>query len=321
MLLYQSEVVTILNKALNQFARIRKGTDAVYYCPACNHYKRKLEINLNTGKYHCWVCGLSGTSLKTLFKKLHLSSELLSQIYKNTDSLKKLPPSDISLISQLFNEGKPESTAEPVFLPDEYTSFFENSISTIGKHALNYLKSRGITKYDILRYNIGYCERGHYKNRVILPSYDKYGNLNFFSSRCIYDDMWMKYINSSTSKNIIGFELLLDYTQPVTVVEGAFDAIAIRNNVVPLFGKTLSSKLKCAFISNDVKRVNVVLDNDAIEDSVKICEFMLKNNIETKLVQLDGKDPSVLGFDKSWDMINSTPVLDFETFFKTKLSI
>ena len=144
MLLHQTAIVTILNKALNQFARIRKGTDAVYHCPVCHHYKRKLEINLNTGKYHCWVCGLSGTSLKTLFKKLNLPYHLLSEIYKNSQFLKRVPPSDLDLIVQLFDVGRP--LPEPIFLPKEYKSFFDDSINLVGKHALNYLKKRGVTK-------------------------------------------------------------------------------------------------------------------------------------------------------------------------------
>jgi DNA primase len=320
MLLYQEEIITILNKALNQSARIRKGTDAVYFCPICKHYKRKLEVNTVTGKYHCWVCGLSGNSLKTLFKKLGLSSELLSLIYKNTQSLKKLPVSDLDAFIQLMTVGKVVEHI-PLFLPKEYRSFFDDELTLFGKHALNYLKKRNITKYDILRYNIGYCEDGHYKNRILIPSYDINGNLNFFSTRSIFENSYMKYVNSSASKDIIGFEMFLDYNQPLTFVEGAFDAIAVRNNAVPLFGKSLSNKLKCSLISNGVKKANVVLDNDAFLDSLRICEFFIKNNIETKLVKLDGKDPSVLGFKKTWELIESTPILNFESFFRIKLSI
>jgi len=320
MLLYQTEVVTILNKALNQTARLRKGVDAVYYCPSCKHYKRKLEVNTLTGKYHCWVCGLSGTSLKTLFKKLGLSSELLSQIYHNTQSLKKLPNQELDLVVKLFTVGVEEEKSQ-LFLPNEYRSFFSDELSLFGKHALNYLKKRNITKYDILRYNIGYSESGQYKDRIVVPSYDSNGRVNFFSTRSIYDNVSMKYVNSQVSKDIIGFELFVNYDHPLTLVEGAFDAIAIRNNAIPLFGKTMSNKLKSALVSNKVKHVNVVLDNDALSHSIKICEYLVKNNITTKLVQLDGKDPSEIGFDKTWDIINSTPVLDFESLFKIKISL
>lgn len=320
MLLYQTEVVTILNKALKQSAKIRKGTDAVYYCPVCKHYKRKLEINTVTGKYHCWVCGLSGTSLKTLFKKLGLSAEYLGQIYKNTETYRKLPQNDINAILEIFSEKKSVSV-ESLTLPKEYRSFYDDELTLIGRHALQYLKSRNITKYDVLRYNIGYCEGGQFNGRVLIPSYDSCGQLNFYSTRSIFEDAKMKYVNSFGSKDIIGFEMFVDYNQPITLVEGSFDAIAVRNNAVPLFGKTLSNKLKSALICNTVKKVNIVLDNDALADSIRISEFLLKNDIETKIVKLDGKDPSEIGFEKTWELIEQTNVLDFESMFRLKLSI
>ena len=320
MLLYQTEVVTILNKALKQSAKIRKGTDAVYFCPVCKHYKRKLEINTVTGKYHCWVCGLSGTSLKTLFKKLGLSGDYLSQIYKNTESYRKLPQNDISAILEIFSEKKTD-VVEQLMMPKEFRSFYDEELTLVGRHALKYLKSRNITKYDVLRYNIGYCEGGQFHGRVLIPSYDSSGHLNFYSTRSVFEDAKMKYVNSFGSKDIIGFEMFLDYNQPITLVEGAFDAIAIRNNAVPLFGKTLSNKLKSAIICNTVPKVNIVLDNDALADSIRISEFLLKNSIETRLVKLDGKDPSEIGFAKTWELIENTPVLDFESLFRLKLSI
>lgn len=317
MLLYQTEVITILNKALKQSAKIRKGTDAVYYCPVCKHYKRKLEVNTVTGKYHCWVCGLSGTSLKTFFKKLGLSGEYLGQIYKNTETYRKLPQNDIL---DIFSEKK-ISTVESLILPKEYRSFYNDELTLIGRHAIQYLKSRNITKYDVLRYDIGYCEGGQFNGRILIPSYDSSGQLNFYSTRSIFEDSKMKYVNSFGSKDIIGFEMFVDYSQPITLVEGAFDAISVRNNAIPLFGKTLSNKLKSALISNKVKSVNIVLDNDALHDSIRISEFLLKNGIETKLVKLDGKDPSEIGFEKTQDIINNCPVLDFESLFRLKINL
>jgi DNA primase len=172
-----------------------------------------------------------------------------------------------------------------------------------------------------LRYNIGYCDGGQFHGRVLIPSYDASGQLNFYSTRSVFEDAKMKYVNSYSSKDIIGFEMFVDYNQPITLVEGAFDAIAIRNNAIPLFGKTLSNKLKSSLICNTVRKVNIVLDNDALFDSIRISEFLLKNNIETKVVKLDGKDPSEIGFEKTWELIENTPVLDFESLFRMKLSV
>jgi hypothetical protein len=83
----------------------------------------------------------------------------------------------------------------------------------------------------------------------------------------------------------------------------------------------MSKQLKLKLLENDVPMVHILLDNDAIKDSIKICEFLIKNSIPTKLVMLDGKDPSVIGFEKTWQMIDSCDTMDFEKLFKLKLRI
>ncbi|MEW3852040.1 hypothetical protein QOZ73_32900, partial [Pseudomonas aeruginosa] len=87
-----------------------------------------------------------------------------------------------------------------------------------------------------LRYNIGYCCDGSFKNRIIIPSYDKNGDLNFFSARDFLNTSSYKYLFPKWSKDIVGNELFINWSEPITLVEGSFDALSIRNNVIPLFG-------------------------------------------------------------------------------------
>jgi hypothetical protein len=98
-----------------------------------------------------------------------------------------------------------------------------------------------------------------------------------------------------------------------------FDAIAVRRNAIPLFGKTLSKKLKAKLLENDTPRVNVLLDNDARLDAFKICDFLIRNDIDTYLIELNDKDPSVLGFEKTWVAINAAKKMTFDTIIKEKL--
>lgn len=316
-MLLQNEIVGILNKALNQKARIRKGTDAVYFCPNCKHYKRKLEINLNTGKYNCWVCNFSGTSFKTLFKKLNLSYDLYSLIKPSGGSYSS-HHNQSDVLESLFKE-KTECNVAMLKLPLEYIPLYEYRNSVEYNNALKYLMSRGLNKYDIYRYQIGYCEEGEFRQRIIVPSFDKDNHLNFFIGRSYYKDTKLKYNNCEFNKNIIGFESLIDLNQEITLVEGAFDAFAVRYNCIPLFGKTLSRKLKESLIINKVSIVNVLLDNDAIKESIRILEFLIKNNIKTKLVILNDKDPSEIGFEKTWEAIRSSKLISFDELLKLKL--
>ena len=182
MLLYQEAIISVLNKLLHQVPKIRKGTDAVYHCPSCKHYKRKLEINLHTGKYNCWVCGFSGTSFKSLFKKLNAPAEYYTSIGLSQKSFSKKPNTEFSISF----EDKPEEL-KLVKLPKEYKPISEPVNELEYKHALKYLKSRNITKNDIIRYNIGYCTEGDLKNRVVIPSYDSNGTLNFYTARSFFE--------------------------------------------------------------------------------------------------------------------------------------
>lgn len=310
MLLQQEKILTLLDRALNQTAKVRKGADAVYFCPKCNHYKRKLEINMVSGKYNCWVCNFRGTSIISLFRKLGVSAHLFSELER---------------IGAVFTttEYRSDDTVNEVCaeLPREFQPFFRSKISIEYRNALHYIRQRNIDKLDILRYNIGYCEEGEFRNRVVIPSYDASGKLNFFSARDYYNTSQLAYKLCQSNKNIIGFESLINFDEPITLVEGQFDAMALKFNAIPLFGKTMSMELKLKLISSDIPRVNVVLDNDALRESMEICKYLMRHNIPVHLVQLDGKDPSSMGFKQSWELINNTPELNFDRLIQINLNV
>lgn len=308
------EKIRILNKVLKQKAKIRKGTDAVYFCPKCKHHKRKLEVNLNTGKYNCWVCNFSGLNLNTLLRKVGAPKECYSQL----DLIKSERSSTVaSDVIKLDFTDKVKSK-DIVCLPDEFKPLNVFCDSSEYKTAIKYLVNRGITKYDIFRYQIGYCDSGVYRQRIIIPSYDKEGELNFFVGRS-YTDSTLRYSNSETSKDVIGFESLVDFTQELTLVEGVFDAMAVRYNCIPLFGKNLSNRLREALVSNPVPVVNVMLDFDAYKNSVRIVDFLMKNNIRTRFINIGKFDASVLGFEETWKIIRNSSVLDFESMLSIKM--
>ena len=311
-MLRQETILVALNKLFNQTAKIRKGTDAVYYCPHCKHYKRKLEVSLTTGKYNCWVCNFRGLSFRSLFKKMQASSEYYA-ILGEVEQMR----SDGSEWKINFDELQEVTAINR--LPDEFKPLAIPSNTRHYKMALNYVLARNITKYDILRYNIGYCDTGYYQHRIIIPSYDLDGKLNFFSARDYLGLSGHKYKLCNFSKNIIGNELLINFDEPITLVEGQFDAISVRRNVIPLFGKNMSKKLKARLLESDVPRVNVLLDNDAYADTVKLCEYLVRNHIPTAWVKLEEKDPSLLGFDKTWEIINKSTIIEFDNLIKMKL--
>lgn len=174
---------------------------------------------------------------------------------------------------------------------------------------------------DIIRYNIGFCSKGKYEHRIVIPSYDRDGNINFFSARSYHEGEFYKYMLAPWPKDVIGFELFINWDEPITLVEGAFDALAVKNNVIPLFGTTLLSSLKVGIVTNKVKRINIVLDNDALKQAIKIFDKIKKiREIDIHLVKLEEKDPSVLGFEGINNLIDNSKSYDFSDIIKTKLN-
>ena len=151
---------------------------------------------------------------------------------------------------------------------------------------------------DIVRYNIGYCDSGMYGNRIIVPSYSETGELNYFIARDVFDG-GMKYKNPPVSKDVVGFELFINWDEPIILCEGVFDAIAIRRNAIPLFGKTIPKSLRKKIYEKKVKEIYILLDSDAIKDSIKITDDLMRNGINVYFVKLSEEDPSDMGFKKS----------------------
>ena len=314
--LEQEKIINILNRLLKQTAKIRKGTDAMYRCPQCKHTKLKLEINLISGKYNCWTCGgtFKGLSLRSLFRKLNAPAEYYKEIGE-LGILKQRPE-----LETLFDEENTRVILNE--LPPEFIPMYEPNIKSITyKHATNYLKKRGIGEIDWYRYNIGYCDDGKYKNRILIPSYDDDMRLNFYSCRDFFETSYLKYINSEFDKNVIGFESLINFNEPIVLVEGCFDAMTVKNNCIPLFGKTMSNKLKLKLLISKPPMISVLLDNDAFKDAINICDFLLSNGLSVKLVKMQEKDASTIGYTKTWEYINSTKPLEFDTLFKIKLNL
>ena len=296
------------------------GNNYSFFSPFVSHYKPKLEIDLsvnskNQNFWHCWVSNEKGRTIQSLFKRIRVDRqhyETLNRILKTKalhtwkDSTKK--------------EEKLRLPHEFVRLTD-FGSIRDITIAMQIKQASSYLKSRGILSTDIFRYNIGYCPNGTYGGRIIVPSYDENLKLNFFVSRTIFEDVNSKYKNPPISKNVIGVQSLINWDEPITLVEGVFDAISARFNPIPLFGKIVQPLLKEKILIRKPPKVIVALDSDAIKDSIKICEWLISNGIKTSMVKLPDKDINEFGFQRFSEYIEILPSVDGFDLMKERILV
>ena len=100
---------------------------------------------------------------------------------------------------------------------------------------------------------------------VIIPSYDEQGNLNYFTGRSFEKEPYVKYRNPETSRDIIPFELFINWKLPLVLCEGPFDAIAIKRNAIPLLGNNIQSNLMKKIVTSTVEKIYIALDNDALK--------------------------------------------------------
>ena len=303
------ELLELLDSVLGIHKNHPKG-EFYYFCPFCNHSNPKLAVNLEKhGVWHCWHCNDHG-SVVSLFKKLGCTKEELNLLYK--------------LLGEDHSHVKVEEGAPiPLTLPSEYRPMWElpTSLNFSYKSAMQYILDRRITAADILRYQIGYCTDGPYSGRIIVPSYDADGKLNYFTARSFYSNEGLKYKNPPVSKNIIGFDFHINWKYSPILCEGVYDAIAIKRNAIPLLGKTIPTKLREKIINQNVSELYLALDDDALRSTSKIAEDFMMNGISVHIVRLTGKDPSELGFVNMCELIKSTPKASFSDLIRLKSSL
>jgi hypothetical protein len=311
----QSKVLSLVEELLGTPKQL-KNNEYSFYCPACNHYKRKLQVNISSdlnkaGQWHCWVCEdinrTKGKSFKSLFRKFHANDSQMAELSKAVG--------DISLVRTEIQEKQEQILA----LPNEFIPLWEKNNSIFYNHARLYLKKRNITPDDILKYGIGYCESGKFDKRIIIPSYDGRGQLNYFTARSYYSNSYYKYMNPEATKDVIGFELFINWKLPIILVEGVFDAIAVKRNAIPLYGKTIPKSLREKIAKNDIRNIYISLDKDALPAALKICQEMVDEGRNVYFIDLQEKDPSEVGFSKFWEIVEQTRRLTFYDLVKYKM--
>ena len=304
----KQQVINILDDVLGPGTSM-KGDEQAHYCPFCHHHKKKLQINVQTQQWHCWVCDAKGKRIQRLLKRLQVDSHKLKKIYE-------IYGDDYVVYSNDTEEEKVE-----LRLPNEFRSLLEEprGLNPTFRKVKEYARKRGITKGDIIRYNIGYCDSGHYAGRIIIPSYDMDNRLNYFIARSVFDEEKFKYKNPPVSKNIIMFENQINWNEPITLVEGVFDAMAVKRNAIPLLGKFIPQKLNDSIYKRGVSEINILLDEDAQEQALYYTMQFQNQGITTKNIIPSTKDAGEMGFSQVNTILKNTEETNFGDIISQKL--
>lgn len=253
-------IVEILEEILGEEKQHypHKGQIA-FDCLVCDEgrHKGNLEVNYFQHVFKCWSCGdindmhgSLGKLIRTYGSKQHY------KIYK------VLEP----------EEFKPKkSRKKQLKLPEGFMRFKDtNPRYPVYKQAMNYLKSRGVTDEMIEKFDIGFCNDGTHSNRIIIPSYNKKGYLNYYIARSWLKYTKAKYKNPEVPKDeIIFWEEHIDWKKDIYLVEGAFDGLFLPNSI-PMLGKHLSELLFNTLYEKAKGNIIICVDGDAWEDGQEL---------------------------------------------------
>lgn len=311
---------TILSGLLDQvlgYGEKATRTNRKYHCPFvdCPTHgtsKRKIEIDVVTdsegnNRWACWVCLNRGRTIRSLFRKIGATASQLKDL--------------ATIIVRTDREDQDTAQFDGI-LPVEYKSLLDvKPHDILAKHALLYLKKRGVTEQDIVKYQMGYCEEGSYAERIIMPSFDAAGKINFFVGRSFDPEVRLKYKYPKASRDIIPFEMYINWDVPVVLCEGGFDMLAIKRNAIPLLGKSITPKLMKKLVESRIQKVYVALDKDAMVMALKHCETLINLGKKVFLVEMDDKDPSSMGFKSFLSLIQQVEPLSLNKLLKYKMSL
>jgi len=271
--------IRLIQRAFGSVLFDRDGVNVAIGCvnKDCSTFskpaKKKLTLRVDNEFYHCWVCGLRGRGLARFFRK-----------YK---------PAFTAQANSLFEKSVAEVQEEKhvVQLPEGFTL-----LATLKKRAdpdlrmcRDYFFSRGLNERDLWYFKVGAASSGRYRRRVIIPSFDCDGNLNYYTARSIDDTAYRKYLNPKVKRSEIIFnDLNLNWEKPLTLVEGPFDLIKSNENSTCLLGSSLNThhELFKKIVSNKTP-VILALDPDAIKKTHEIAALLSSFDISVKILKFN----------------------------------
>ena len=269
----------------------RDGLNVAVKCPVptCSsrlkYGKKKFVIRIDNDTGHCWVCGFKCRSLVPVLKKYGTADQLREYIlcFRRDEGL-------LAVDSKIDVETDLELPPNTRLLAPLF-----DSIDPDIRVAVRYLHSRGLTEREAWRYRLCLSESHEWKKRVLFPSFDCGGKLNYFIGRAIDSSVFPKYVNCDEKKSSIVFnEVDIDWHLPLVLVEGPFDLTKCFSvNATCLLGSSIheNSELFNKILTHHTSVV-ILLDGSAVSAAHDIAKKLARHCIETHVAFVPNrKDP------------------------------
>ena len=282
LLISRANIVDIIGSHLNLQ---KKGNDYWACCPFHNEKTASFSVSETKQFYYCFGCGAKGNVIDFLMEFLNLAYPEAIRNLANTLGM-DVPESREE--SKKYNEFK---RLEEILISAQ--TLFLKSLKENEK-AIDYLKQRGITGETAKVFGLGFAPNDYntlkkqlnqykesdmlsvgllansdnenyvkFRNRIMFPIYNTYGNLCGFGGRLLTENNKLpKYMNSPETKlyskrNILyGLNIarkVKETEKRIFVVEGYMDVINLHQNDIKNVVATLGTAISQSHLLNCFK--------------------------------------------------------------------
>jgi len=304
----QSDAITFIEKIFGNVQLTNNGLNATVVCPKCKitkgTAKKKLAIRTDDFKMHCWSCGFKGRNILYLLRRYSPGA---------------VPEYMVKFHQENITEYPLDVNQENIYLklPDGFELLAENINNPIPNYqnSINYLYSRGLSERDLWYFKFGITTKDkRFYRRVIFPSFDRTGHLNYYTGRSINPKEVKRYYDceeGTFDKNSIIFnESKIDWKEPLTIVEGPFDLAKCGYNTTCLLGNYLSEEsLLFSRILQHSTKIILALDNDMQPTQQRLAKMLSEFDIQIFLLPIPANKKDVGELSKT----------EFESLIKTNL--
>lgn len=300
-----------------------RAINAQFWCPFCKHAdsrKRKLAVRLADGVTHCWVCNWSAKTVTRLAVMLRLSNMVpeLTAAFGDGGVL------SVDTVDEASSEDDAQLPTGFSLVTDE----IDRGVTDRDKaDAVAYLSKRGVSYATAKSLRLGLANEWAFRRRVIFPSFDSEGELNYVTARSIDEDVTFKYFNTRRQRaNLIFNEVDVSWSRELVLVEGPFDlASCLGLNAAAMLGSWLDEDyLLFNRIVTNRTPVCLAFDPDAAGKQVKVATRLLRYGINVRVVDWPASDqdadPAKVGQTTFRRMVKEARPFDESTAFRSRLN-
>ena len=249
--------------------------------PDCDDPSQHLGINLQTGAFHCWVCGEKGNITKLIKTILDTNySEARKTIEKFSDDIIYVP-----------------QEKDPNSYPRGHNIMPKEASYNLPQLHRNYLIDRNFDPDQIQKdYKIMSCyEIGNYAYRIIIPVIID-GMIVNFTARDVTGLQDNKYKNCPNLTAILHMKECLynvDFIKDkVIICEGVMDVWRIGKGSIATMGVEYTTTQLAMLSRKQPKEIYILYDSGAIKNAEKLASAVSTFCSKVEILELEKGDPA-----------------------------